>query len=377
MSVERAASIADLCLLARRRMPRFAFDFIDGGAEDETNLRKNRTAFEAIEILPRYLVNVAPRSTEVRLFNKKYAMPFGIAPMGFLNMAWPGADLMMAKLAATKRIPHVISTASSTPLEQLAEAADGYAWFQFYPTKNEAIYHGLLQRAEAVGCEVLVVTVDVPAPGKRDRDIRNRLEVPFRITPRIFADLALHPCWSLASLRAGAPDLANILPYKDAGAQTLAAMQANLISGEFDWDALQRLRDRWHGKLLLKGILHPEDASMAVHAGCDGVIVSNHGGRQVSYGPAAIAALPAVVRAVEGAIPILLDSGIRRGADIIRAKALGAEFVFAGRPFAYAAGAGGSKGCERVFAILAQELYHALGQIGCTEFTAVDASMLA
>lgn len=374
--MENAASISDLRRIARRRLPRFAFDFIDGGAEEENSLRKNRTALDAIELLPRYLVDVSVRSTSVSLFGKEYALPLGIAPVGFMNLAWPGADLMMARLAAARRIPHLVSTAASTTLEALAEAAEGYAWFQFYPTRNETIFRGLLERAEAAGYEIMAVTVDVPTAGKRDRDIRNRLQVPFRITPGIVADLVLHPRWALATLRAGIPDLANILPYSDDGARSLAEMQASLFSDTFNWEALGRLRDRWRGKLLLKGILHPEDARRAVELGCDGLIVSNHGGRQVDYGPAAIAALPPVVEAVGGGVPVLLDSGIRRGADMIRARALGAEFVFAGRAFAYGAGAGGEQGVQRAYEILAKELYHALGQLGCTRFDAIDAGVL-
>ena len=378
MAIERAASIDDLRRLARRRMPRFAFDFLDGGAETERNLRRNRDAFEEIGLVPRYLVDVSDCSLETELFGRRYAAPFGIAPIGLYNLIWPGADLALARLAARERIPHVVSTAASTSLEKVAEAAQGHAWFQLYVSADEAITEALLGRAEAAGYEVLLVTVDVPVAGKRDRDIRNGFRAPFRLTPRILADLALHPRWSLATLAGGTPGFANLAPLaaKFADAQSLAAFQASLVSAAFDWDGLKRLRDRWRGRLLVKGVLHPEDAARCVEVGCDGLVVSNHGGRQAAYGPAAIEALPAVAAAVDGAVPILLDSGIRRGSDLIRVKALGAGFGLLGRAFAYGLGAGGAAGAARSFELIRQEVSLALGQIGRPRFAAVDDSVL-
>ncbi len=375
MSLASIASIDDLRLRAKKRLPQFAFDFIDGGADDELNLRKNRTAFDGVELIPRYLTDIEQRSLSVRLFGDDYAVPFGVAPVGFMNSAWPGADLMLARLAGDKRLPHVISTASSTALEPLAEAANGYAWFQLYYPCNANVYGGLIERARAAGIKVMMLTVDVSSPGKRDRDIRNQLAVPFKMTPRVIADLCRHPRWALATARSGPPDLANILPYTDDGSRSLAKMQAELISSTVNWDTLQRIRDDWQGKLLVKGILHPDDATKALAAGCDGIVVSNHGGRQISFGPASISALPAIAAAV-GDAPVLLDSGIRRGSDIVRAKALGASMVFAGRAFAYGAGAAGEDGVKKAYEILHTELDRAVGQIGCTQFEAVDGRYL-
>ncbi len=375
MSLTNLASIDDLRLRARKRLPKFAFDFIDGGADDELNLRKNRTAFDAVELVPRYLTDITNRSMKTRLFGDEYTVPFGVAPVGFMNSAWPGADLMLAKLAGNKHFPYVISTASSTAIEPLTEAANGYAWFQLYYPCNANVYGGLIERAKAAGIKVMMLTVDVSSPGKRDRDIRNQLTVPFKLTPRVLSDLVTHPRWCWETARHGSPDLANILPYVDDGSRSLATMQAELISSSVSWETLQRIRDDWPGKLLIKGILHPDDATRALAAGCDGIVVSNHGGRQISFGPASISALPDIAK-VAGDSPVLLDSGIRRGADIVRAKALGATMVLAGRAFAYGAGAAGEAGVGKAYEILHTELDRAVGQIGCTQFEAVDGSFL-
>jgi len=291
-----------------------------------------------------------------------------MAPVGFLNMAWPSADLMIAQLAAEKQFPHVISTASSTAIEPLAEAADGYAWLQLYYPANNNIYGGLLQRARAAGIDVMMLTVDVSSPGKRNRDIRNDLRVPFRFTPNIIASLAAHPHWALATLRAGSPDLANILPYSDDGSRSLARMQAELISPSVNWQTLQKIRDDWQGKLLIKGILHPDDATHAIAAGCDGIVVSNHGGRQASYAPAAISALPAIATAVNNRVPILLDSGVYRGVDILRSRVSGADMVLCGRAFAYGAAAAQAPGVQKTVEILETELDRAMGQLGVCHF---------
>lgn len=377
--LERAASIDDLRRLAKRRVPRFAFDFLDGGAESEHNLRANRAAFEAVTLQPRALIDVSEISTATRLFGQDYGVPFGMAPVGFLNAIWPGSDLAIARLAAEKRMPHAISTASSTSLEEMAEAAGGYAWFQIYVSHDRHFVEVLLDRAWTAGCRVLLVTVDTAHPGKRDRDIRNGLQMPFRLTPRLAWDLLLHPRWSLATVKAGPPVFANAEPGYDPGAgkDSLAELQRRMISSGFTWEDLKPIREHWKGALVLKGVLDSSDAEQAVALGCDGILVSNHGGRQIDYGPASLEALPKIAQAVAGRAQILLDSGIRRGADVLRAKALGASFVLAGRPFAYGAGAGGAAGCHRAFDILETELTRAMGQLGCPSFQQIGPGILA
>ncbi len=377
--LEKAASIDDLRRLAKRRLPRFAFDFIDGGAETERNLARNREAFETIVLKPRMLINVSSIETTVSLFGQDYGVPFGMAPVGFLDMAWPGSDLAMARLAAEKRFPLSVSTAASTTLEEIAEAAQGFVWFQMYVSRDETFVDDLLARAKAAGYRLLMITVDTVMPGKRDRDIRNRLKMPFRPTPGIAWDLLRHPRWSLATLAAGAPRFANALPDRNptAGFRNLVELQKKMISPSFTWEDLKRLRDKWQAPLLLKGILNPEDAAKAMDLGLEGVVVSNHGGRQIDYGPAAIEALPGVAQAVAGRGEVLLDSGIRRGADVLRAKALGASYVMTGRCFAYGAAAGAAAGCRQAYDILETELTRAMGQLGRPTFAEIGGEILA
>jgi len=375
MRLDRAASIDDLRLMARRRIPRFAFDLVDGGAESERNMRRNREAFEEVELTPRYMRDVGDIVTRATLFGQSFDAPFGMAPIGMLNAFWPDADLILARLCKRQNIPYVASSAASTTLEKLAEAADGNGWFQLYVSSDDAITQGLIARARNADYDVMMVTADVPAAGKRDRDIRNQLAVPFRITPEVIMGLMANPRWSLETLRHGKPNIAN---YADLlqSATSYADVQKTLITPHFTWDDLQRLRDRWNGKLLVKGILHPQDAVKCAEIGCDGIVVSNHGGRQVAFGPPTIEALPPIAKALGGRTTIILDSGVRRGADLLRAKAHGADFVLSGRALAFGVGAGGSAGAGRAFEILMLELVRALGQLGVASYADVGASEL-
>jgi len=376
MGLERAASIEDLRRRARRRIPRFAFDLVDGGAESERNLRRNVEAFEEVQLTPRYMVDVSAIDTRATLFGQTFDLPFGMAPIGMLNAFWPGADLILARLCAAENIPYVASSAASTTLERLAEAADGRGWFQLYVSGDAAVTESLVARAEAADYRVMMVTADVPAAGKRDRDIRNQLSVPFRITPEVALGLLAHPRWSLETLRHGKPGIANYADLLQA-ATSYADVQKTLITPAFTWRDLARLRDRWRGTLLVKGVLHPDDALRCAEIGCDGVVVSNHGGRQVAFGAPTIEALPAIAAAVGDRMTIVLDSGVRRGADMLRARALGADFALAGRALAYGVGAGGGAGARRAMEILKLELVRALGQLGAVSCDAVRPARLA
>lgn len=376
MGLDRAASIDDLRDRAKRRIPRFAFDLVDGGAESERNLRRNVEAFEEVQLTPRYMRDVSKIDLADTLFGKTYSVPFGMAPIGMLNAFWPGADLMLAKLCARENMPYVASSAASTTLERLAEAAEGNGWFQLYVSGDASVTESLIARAEAAQYEVMMVTADVPAAGKRDRDIRNQLSVPFKFTPEVLVQLAMNPLWSMVSLRHGKPNIAN---YADLlkSATSYADVQKTLITPSFTWDDLAVLRDRWKGKLLVKGILHPEDAVTCADMGCDGIVVSNHGGRQVAFGPPTVEALPEIAKALNGQVPIILDSGVRRGADFVRAKALGASFALAGRALAFGVGAGGAPGAQRAMDILKLELERALGQLGMASFEEVGPAALS
>lgn len=376
MGLDRAASIEDLRRRARRRIPRFAFDLVDGGAEDERNMQRNQEAFQKVELTPRYLVDVGDIDTRADLLGQTFDLPFGQAPIGVLNAFWPDADVTLARLCKRENIPYVASSAASTTLETLAKEADGNGWFQLYVSGDDAVTESLMSRAEAAGYDVMMVTVDVPAAGKRDRDIRNQLSVPFKFTPEVLLQCALNPRWALTSLMHGTPNIAN---YADLlqSATSYAEVQKTLITPRLDWTQLARIRDRWKGKLLVKGILHPEDAVASADMGCDGIVVSNHGGRQVAFGPPTIEALPGIAEAVRGRMTIIVDSGVRRGADMLRAKALGADFVFTGRALAYGVGAGGREGAQRALDILKLELVRALGQVGARSFASLGSETLA
>jgi (S)-mandelate dehydrogenase len=378
MRLADAACIDDLRLIAKRRLPDFVFDYMDGGAESEAGLARNRAAFRDILLKPRYLVDCSRRDMTMDLFGRTYRQPFGISPVGLANLIWPGTDLMLVRAAAEAGMPYILSSAGTTSLEDIAKAGNGHAWFQLYIANREEITDDLIRRAGAAGYEVLVVTVDIPIPGKRNRDIRNRFQLPFRLSPKMIAELALHPLWSAATARAGMPRFENIIPYAEAqaGAQSLAAMMASTLNERVDWAALARVRARWPGKLVIKGILAPEDAARCRAEGMDGIIVSNHGGRQADYAPASIEALPHVRAAVGPDFPVMLDSGIRQGADVIRALALGANFVFSGRCFVFASAAGAEAGIGKAIALLRQETDRALGQIGCPNARDIDEKAL-
>ncbi len=353
---------------AKRRLPRFAYDFIAGGSGEERAMRRARTCLQDVCLIPRVLTGCEERSTACTVMGQAYAAPFGVAPTGLTNLAWPGADAGLAAAAGRFGIPYVISTPATTSLERLADLAGGQAWFQIYMGREERIGFDLIERAQQCGVRTLVVTADVPAPGKRRRDLRNRFGLPLRVTPARLADLLLHPAWTLATLRAGLPRFANLERYAAAGqgVQSLAKLMAAQSSARFDWAALDVIRARWAGKLVLKGILHPADAERAARAGMDAVVVSSHGGRQLDSAPAPIEMLGPIVDAVAGRADILLDGGVRCGEDIARALALGAAFVLIGRPFLWAAAAlGPAAGGDSMVALLHEELLATMAQLGC------------
>lgn len=360
-------SIEAMRTAAQRRLPRFAFDYIDGGAGREIALARNQRAFEQIRLLPRVLTGCAVRDPAVQLFGRRYRQPFGVAPIGMANLIGAGTDLGLARAAAVAGLPYVLSTAGTTALETVAQAAPG-SWFQLYVGRDQPIVDDLLLRAQAAGVTTLFVTVDVPAPGKRLRDLVNGFRLPLRPGIGMAVDLARHPRWSLSLLRHGAPRFANLERYERsaASATSLAELMAAQCSARLDWTLLAEIRNRWRGEILVKGVLHPHDAVRLMSSGVDGLVVSNHGGRQLDAAPAAIEVLPLIRAAVGAGAPILVDGGIRSGEDIARAIALGADLVLLGRPFLYAAAArGAERGATELIALLGDEFDRALAQLGC------------
>jgi L-lactate dehydrogenase (cytochrome) len=352
-------SAADARELARRRLPRLIFDFIDGAAGEGATARRNEEAFAETLLMPRVLVDVAVSNLTTHLFGKDYAVPFGIAPMGMCDLAWPGTDRAFARLAAEAGLPICVSTASSTPLEDMIRLAEGRAWFQLYVTGSIETALGFVERARAAAYDTLILTVDVPKLGRRPRDLRNGFQTPFRFTPPNVMDFALHPRWSLGTLAAGIPRMANYDGLAQSGGYDRQAARRGA-----DWALLERLRDLWKGRLVVKGVLSAEDAARIAALGCDAVWISNHGGRQLDSAPATFTALAEIRSALPENFPLILDGGVRNGEDIVKAIAAGASFAMLGRPFLFASAAAGPDGPARLAQTLREEISVTLAQIG-------------
>ncbi len=361
-------TVLDLQRRAKARLPGLIFDFIEGGAGDERSVQRNLLAWERIRLIPRVLSLGSERSISTRFLGHTYGAPFGIAPMGLGRLAWPDTDEGLIRAAAAARIPYGLSTAGSTTIERVAELAQGHAWFQIYISTEPRISTNLMERARIAGIETLIVTVDANNPGRRLRDLRNGFALPFRPKPRVVAQFMLHPRWTLQTLRHGSPRMANLETGSSSskGRMSLAGLLKEMAGASLDWSVLERIRDNWPGKLIVKGVLHAGDAKRMADIGVDAISVSNHGGRQLSAAVAPIEVLPDIRAAVGPDFPLLLDSGVRSGEDIVKALALGANFVLLGRPFLFAAAAlGGALGGPRVIEVLASELSGSLAQLGC------------
>ena len=372
-------SVDDFRTGARRRMPRIIFDALDGAAGNETASRRNRAAFEDVCLQGRVLVNVEHRTMQTSFLDREWQVPFGIAPMGMCDLFWPGADKAMAKLARDNGLPLGVSTMSSATLEQLFDLAGGNAWFQLYAGESDQLTHNLVARAASTGYQVLILTADVPALAPRQHDLRNGFKVPFRIGPKQALDFACHPQWTLATLKNGRPKSRNINSVsKDVTVGTrVGQFRREAGRGHFDWNFLRELRAQWPHKLILKGVMCAEDARNAVDAGVDAVYVSNHGGRQLDSAPPAISILPLIREALGPEYPIVFDSGVRSGEDIVRTLASGAGFVMLGRPFLYALGAGGAGGLSQLLSLLMNELSTVMAQLGCTHPAQLDGAVRA
>ena len=373
-----AYSIEALRLAAKRRLPRAVFDFIDGGAEDESTLRENRAAFEKVRLLRKVLVGVSQVNTETSILGKTAKLPLAIAPTGAVGFGWRGGDIAVAKAAAAYGIPYSLSTSATASIEKIAEAAPGRLWFQAYFFKDREFTFGLIERARKAGYDTLMVTADLPVGGKRERDFRNDFSIPFRFTPRNMFDFATRPAWALDMLLRGVPALENLAGMAQGGgnARNLVSSVGRNQDSALDWEVIKRVRGAWPGKLLIKGVVHPEDAERAVSLGCDGVIVSNHGGRQLDGEVASFDALPGVVRAIGGKASVLMDGGIRRGSDIFKALARGAEAVMIGRATFYGVCAGGEEGARRALEILSDEFVRTMQLCGARSVGEIGPQLL-
>ncbi|MCX7701266.1 MAG: alpha-hydroxy-acid oxidizing protein [Gemmataceae bacterium] len=372
-------SIDDLREKARRRIPKFAFEYLDGGCNEDINLRKNTEELRLVELKPLYLANYEPPTLKTELFGEEYDAPFGIAPIGLQGLIWPGAPEILARAATEHNIPFILSTVSTASIERIGEITQGRFWYQLYHPADEAIRNDILDRAYTAGCRVLVLLSDVPTFGFRPRDIRNGLAMPPRMTLRNVMQMLARPRWVWHTLRHGKPNFATMekyMPKKGMTIKQLGAYMNATFSGRLSEARVAAIRDLWKGKLVLKGVASEEDTETCVRLGLDGIIISNHGGRQIDAGESTIRSLLAIAPKYRGKIRLMIDSGLRTGPDIARALACGAEFAFLGRTFMYSVAALGEEGGQHAVAMLKVQLKQVLDQICCSKVSDLPRHLL-
>ena len=365
---DKYPAVSDLRKKGRKSIPFFAWEYLDSGTGEEAAMHRSEKAMQDITLVPRFMKGKLEPDIETELFGRTYSAPLGIPPIGYTSLMWPGAEQIFARTAAKHRIAHCLSTVASDTPENCGPEADGYGWFQLYPPRDLEMRADLLKRAKDSGYGTLVVTADVPAPSMRERQRRAGITIPPKLTPTIIYRIAVRPKWALATLRRGRPTFATMEKYLQGGEgktfDHIVDFVGSELGGVLDWDYLKQVRDMWDGPLVLKGILAVEDAREAVKAGVDAVWVSNHGGRQFEAAPASIDVLPEIVEAVGKKTKIVFDSGVRSGGDILKAIALGADFVFAGRPFLYGVAALADQGSDHVYEMLTADMINNMHQLG-------------
>lgn len=360
-------SIDDLIKKAKKKIPRFAFEYLDGGCNEDVNLMKNTREIRDIELIPQYLTKHTKSDMSTELFGHTYDAPFGIAPVGLQGLMWPKAPEILAKSALEHNVPFILSTVTTMSIEKASELTEGRAWFQLYHPAKDEVRDDILMRADAAGCPVLVLLSDVPTFGFRPRDIRNGLAMPPSMTLSNILQIMGRPDWALRTLINGQPNFETLRPYmpKNLNMKQLGKFMDQTFSGRLNEEKVAAIRDKWKGKIVLKGVASEEDTEKAIKLGLDGIIVSNHGGRQLDAGESSIAPLTRIAQKYKGQIKIMMDSGLRSGPDIARTLASGAEFSFLGRSFMYSVAALGSQGGDHMIGMLKTQLQQVMEQICC------------
>lgn len=360
-------SVADLKKRAKWRIPKFAFDYLEGGCNEELNLARNENDFDDILLKPQYLHVSGDIDMSVELFGKTYSAPFGISPIGLQGLMWPNAPEILAKAAAKNNVPYILSTVSTSSIERIAEVSNGEAWFQLYHPTEDRLRDDILNRLKAVECPVLVVLVDVPSFGLRYREIKSGLSMPPKMNISNIFQAMICPEWGIKTLKHGIPNFATLQPYMEKGLDLsqLGQFMNKTFTGKVSIQKVQAIRDIWKGPLVLKGITTQEDMEAAISIGVDGVIVSNHGGRQIDAGESSIHSLIRLTQNTSYAnkVKIMLDGGIRSGVDLGRAYAVGSDFNFMGRPFMYGVGALGDEGADHTINMFKAQLYQVMQQL--------------
>ncbi len=378
MSIDDAINYEDLRKLAKKRLPKIAYDFIEGGVDDEIGLDRNQQAFRDTPLVPRYLRNIDGIDRKTELFGRSYDAPFGISPTGLIGLFRHGGDLMLAAAAREANIPFVMSGSANCTVEELGQTAPEHGWFQLYAARDSSISEDMIRRADAAGLSTLVVTVDVPVHSNRERNTRNGFGRPLKLGLETKLDALGHPGWMMDYLRHGVPMIKNWQPYaKDgASADDVADLVTAQVTAPLTWDNVARYREIWPRNLVIKGIMHVDDAIKAAELGVDGVVVSNHGARQLDRSPASVEVLPAIVAAVGDRMTVMLDSGIQRGSDIVTALCLGAKFVFTGRFTLYGVTAGAEAGATKAIDIINREVDLIMAQIGAPDIASLGDDFL-
>ncbi|MFK7802318.1 MAG: alpha-hydroxy acid oxidase [Anaerolineae bacterium] len=367
-------AVVDLQKRAKKRLPLVAWEYLDMGTDNDKTLDRNRDALNAITFLPQFMQGNIQPDLKTSVFGREYSVPFGVAPVGLTGLMWPRTELILAKSAAKYRFPYTLSMVATQTPEAVGAVAGDMGWFQLYPPRDPKMRADVLKRAKDSGFTTLVVTADIPAPSGRQRSVRAGLTMPPKITPRFIWQGITHPAWTIATLREGLPNLRTLNKYSENGSmQEISVFVAQELGGTLDWDYLKEVRDLWDGPMVVKGIMRTDDAQKCIEIGAEGIQVSNHGGRQLDGAPAAIDMLPIIAESVGDKATILFDSGVRTGLDIIRALALGADFVFLGRAFISAVGAFGDDGGDHVANILMSEMKNDMANIGVKSIAEVKA----